>query len=211
MLHFDIFLFTGAQAKGIKGIRFVGETILDHAIDAKRFSIFEVLIKAGAKIDQTGIPWGNKNTNLLAIRLPEKTPVLRLLIAAGAHFDKALLVVSISYSYFFLETSEEERVAVLTLLLTGGVGPRPGKLLSNVRYSQEHLHVTPDVPKSLCDYVEGSLYRLNLKDHCRLAIRKQMLRHCPEGNLIPGIRRLPLPRALRDFVAYGVLEQTLIQ
>lgn len=185
-------------------------TPLELAARLGHGSIFELLLKRGATLEQTDATSKDGKSNMeMFLCFPEQNRLsaLTLLMAAGAAFDAQMFASNFAdYFYCPSEASEEDREAALTLALCGAIGVKAPTILQHMRFNQEHLHQDPNVPESLAKFGNGSLYRLNLKDLCRIAIRKELVKYAERKSLLSIVPLLPGPEVLKDFLAFGTLK-----
>ena len=63
------------------------------------------------------------------------------------------------------------------------------------------------IAKQLHQYRDGTLYRLNILDMCRIVIRKKLIEHAHGKSIVPAIRSLPLPMKMKNFLSFGYVKE----
>lgn len=166
-----------------------------------RCDIVKLLLENGADVNKGG-GW-RKQKPLIFAYVHNSVEKIILLLSYGASLtpDEMTELVSLSISKSILENPEvigpySKELMSWRLLLAAGFQPSSQSV--QLTYKMQKLNICSSYEK-ISPWIHSMLYPLySLKEICRISIRNSM-KPCIDDN----IKKLALPRSMKDFLTFG--------
>ena len=187
-------------------------TPLTVALNYQQFSVVKVLIDAGANINKP-VRAGNFHDEVpLRLTLFEgRMEFIRLLIGAGSDVTSGDWNGAIGLNLYWPgHASTAFCKEFLILFMQAGGTINVGHIIGHNQDWYDHMGGfgrPVHVDEELQMYRDGTLYKFNILDMCRIVIRKKLIEHVHGKSIVPAIKSLPLPMKMKRFLSFGCVSE----
>ena len=187
-------------------------TPLTVALNYQQFSVVKVLIDAGANINKP-VRAGNFHDEVpLRLTLFEgRMEFIRLLIGSGSDVTSGDWNGAIGLNLDWPgHASTAFCKEFLILFMQAGGTINVGHIIGHNQDWSDHMGGfgrPVHVDEELQMYRDGSLYKFNILDMCRIVIRKKLIEHAQGKSILPAIKSLPLPMKMKSFLSFGCVSE----